>query len=136
LVSWSEQRFNASASNAVTSRQMSPLSLAAAAQVLGGRRDFPALSGVAADTDVVVMAAKSLDWRRDRGGGEGGQWRSGLATVPERGAPIVPRRLLRLAAGRFQLSNRLTLNQRVPGSSPGAPTIQSPQTAGFRYDAK
>ena len=45
-----------------------------------------------------------------------------LATVPERGAPIVPRRLLRLAAGRFQLSNRLTLNQRVPGSSPGAPT--------------
>jgi hypothetical protein len=30
----------------------------------------------------------------------------------------------------------LTLNHRVPGSSPGAPTIQSPQTARFRYDAK
>jgi hypothetical protein len=30
----------------------------------------------------------------------------------------------------------LTLNHRVPGSSPGAPTIQSPQTAHFRYDAK
>ena len=94
---------------------MSPLSLAAAAQVLGGRRDSPALSGVAADPDIVVMVAKSLDWRRDHGGGEGGQWWSDLATVPEREAPIVPRRLLRLAAGRFQLSNRLTLNHRVPG---------------------
>jgi hypothetical protein len=30
----------------------------------------------------------------------------------------------------------LTLNHRVPGSSPGAPTIQSLQTARFRYDAK
>jgi hypothetical protein len=27
-------------------------------------------------------------------------------------------------------------NHRVPGSSLGAPTIQSPQTARFRYDAK
>ena len=104
---------------------MSPLSLAAAAQVLGGRRDFPALSGVAADTDVVVMAAKSLDWRRDRGGGEGGQWRSGLATVPERGAPIVPRRLLRLAAGRFQLSNRLTTNLGAGGSNPSGRATKS-----------
>jgi hypothetical protein len=29
-----------------------------------------------------------------------------------------------------------TFNHRVPGSSPGAPTIQSLQTARFRYDAK
>jgi hypothetical protein len=29
-----------------------------------------------------------------------------------------------------------TLNHRVLGSSPGAPTTQSPQTAGFRDDAK
>ena len=82
------------------------------------------------------MVTKSLDWRRDRGAGEGEQWWSDLATVPEREAPIVPRRLLRLAAGRFQLSNRLTLNHRVPGSSPGAPTTQPLQTARFRFDAK
>jgi hypothetical protein len=31
---------------------------------------------------------------------------------------------------------RMTLNQRVPGSSPGAPTIQSPQTARFWHDVK
>jgi hypothetical protein len=29
-----------------------------------------------------------------------------------------------------------TLNHRVPGSSPGAPTIQSSQTARFRYDSE
>jgi len=45
-------------------------------------------------------------------------------------------RLLRLAACRFQLSNRLTLNHQVPGSSPGAPTIQSPQATLSRVDAK
>jgi len=35
-----------------------------------------------------------------------------------------------------QSSLRMTLNHRVPGSSPGAPTIQSPQTARFRYDSE
>src|SRR6266852_2209214 len=30
----------------------------------------------------------------------------------------------------------MSLNHRVPGSSRGAPTIQSLQTARFRYDAK
>ena len=39
-------------------------------------------------------------------------------------------RLSRAGSGRIaQLVEQLTLNQRVPGSSPGAPTTQSPQTA-------
>jgi hypothetical protein len=36
----------------------------------------------------------------------------------------------------FLRVEQLTLNQRVPGSSPGAPTNQSPQTARFRHDVK
>src|SRR3984893_4223583 len=47
------------------------------------------------------------------------------------------RRLFRAGSGRIaQLVEQMTLNHRVPGSSPCAPTIQSPQTARFRYDAK
>src|ERR1700730_895170 len=34
-----------------------------------------------------------------------------------------------------QSSLRMNLIHRVPGSSPGAPTIQSSRTARFRYDA-
>jgi hypothetical protein len=35
-----------------------------------------------------------------------------------------------------QIGRLRTLNHRVPGSSPGAPTTQSLQTAGLRHDAK
>src|ERR1700738_266322 len=47
------------------------------------------------------------------------------------------RRLPGLSSGRIaQLVEQMTLNHRVPGSSPGAPTIQSPQTTLSRHDAK
>src|SRR5216683_787742 len=47
------------------------------------------------------------------------------------------RRLSGPVSGRIaQLVEQMTLNHRVPGSSPGAPTIQSPQTTLSRVDAK
>jgi hypothetical protein len=43
-------------------------------------------------------------------------------------------RMKRSASCRFRLSDLLTLNQRVPGSSPGAPTIAKPlPLSGFFY---
>src|ERR1700675_2927293 len=47
------------------------------------------------------------------------------------------RRLPGLSSGRIaQLVEQMTLNHRVPGSSPGAPTIQSPQTVRFQHDPR
>ena len=53
-----------------------------------------------------------------------GQW--GVALLTD----AVSRRLFRTGSGRIaQLVEQLTLNQRVPGSSPGAPTTQSLSSA-------
>ena len=58
---------------------------------------------------------------------------TGAATPrSRRGARIGIRRSL----ADFSLVKQLTLNHRVPGSSPGAPTTQPLQTALFGDDAK